>query len=123
MANRFYRNKELLGYCPNYYKIINEEFYEGDNISKKIIEIYTEYIFNIKYLSNENIIKLQKFDKIINKYFDNQEFKKELSKGLLKIKIKSSETNVLNYIVDEFILLEEEYMEGYTRNIYIPKWI
>ena len=123
MANRFYRNKELLKYCPNYYKIVNEEFFEEDNISKKIIEIYTEYIFSIKYLNESTINKLTKFDKLINRYFDNSEFKEELSKGLLKIKVKNTETNVIDFIVDEFIKLEENYNEGYTRNVYIPKWI
>lgn len=123
MANRWTRNKELLKCYPHYYKIINEEFYEGDNISKKIIELYTEYIFNVKYLSNDMINKLKRFDNLVNKYFDDQEFRKDLSKGLLKIKVKKSEENVLDYIVSELIILEDKYIEGYTRNVYIPKWI
>ena len=35
-------NKLVLKYCPNFYKIMNMDFQEGDNISTKLVDIYEE---------------------------------------------------------------------------------
>ncbi|MBQ3142010.1 MAG: hypothetical protein IJB82_00705 [Bacilli bacterium] len=123
MQNRFLSNKEILKYAKNYYKIINEEYYEGDNISYKLIEIYREYLLSIKSLTQNIISKIEKVDNIINKYFDDFEFKKELSKGITKLKIKKDGSNILEQVIDNFILIYDKYVESYTRNIYIPRWI
>ena len=38
-------NKEIISYCPNFYKIINWTPYEDDKISDKIVKLYQKYIY------------------------------------------------------------------------------
>ena len=40
-------NKKIIKLCPNYYKIIEFNPIDEDDISDKIISIYKEYIFSI----------------------------------------------------------------------------
>ena len=47
MKNSYLYNKKLLEYCPNFDKIINADFYEDDQITKKIIKIYEDFIFSV----------------------------------------------------------------------------
>ena len=47
MENNYLSNKVVLKYCPDYYRIINEEFSENDFMSDKVIEIYQSFIFSI----------------------------------------------------------------------------
>lgn len=123
MANRFSRNNDIAKHAKYYYKIINEEFYGDDKISSKIVNIYREYIFSVKMLNEKTIGKIKKIDIIINKYFDDLEFKKELSSKIVSIRVKQTEDNILECIVDEILSIYDKYLESYTRNIYIPKWI
>ena len=36
------KNKQILKYCPNFYKIINFDFFEDDHFTEKLIAIYEE---------------------------------------------------------------------------------
>lgn len=123
MTNRFIKNKEIIDYAKNYYSIISEEFNAEDNISEKLIELYKDYIFSFKSLTDSVIKKIEKIDKIIFKYFNDFEFKKELSKGIINIKIKKDEVNLLECIINNIFIIFDKYVESYTRNIYIPKCI
>ena len=38
------KNKQIIKYCPNFYKIINYEILEGDVLTYKIISIYQDYL-------------------------------------------------------------------------------
>ena len=42
-------NKLVLKYCPNFYKIMNMDFQEGDNISTKLVDIYEILICVISF--------------------------------------------------------------------------
>ena len=56
-----YTNKQIIGLCPNFYKIIEFSPYEDDVISKKLIKLYQQYIFriDIKYsLSYKKLIRV-----------------------------------------------------------------
>lgn len=123
MENRFLNNKIVLKYCPQYYRIINEDFKERDIISSKLIEIYQQFIFSVD-VTNKNMRKeIKELDKIMVKYFEDRNFKKELSRVLLELKVPAGTKNVLVEIIKAIKKAHEKYMEGFTRNLYIPKWI
>lgn len=123
MENRYLENKIVLKYCKDYYRIINEEFSELDYMTPKIIQIYQTYIFSIN-VRNKNDVKMAvDINKAIVRYFDDREFKTILNNYLTSLKVSKKETNVIAYIAAAIVKEYEKYMEGYTRNLYIPRWI
>lgn len=123
MENTFLENKIVLKYCKDYYRIINEEFNELDFMSEKVIHIYQSFIFSID-LTNKNDIKLiTALNNAVVRFFDDREFKTILTNFLVALKVSKSEQDVLRYIVNNIVREHKKYMEGYTRNLYIPKWV
>lgn len=123
MQNRFLDNKVVLKYCPDYYRIINEEFNELDYMSDKIIQVFQQYIFSIDIRNKNDIKKISSLNKAIVRYFDDREFKTILTNFLLALKVPKGTKNVVSIIVGNIIEQHLKYMEGFTRNIYIPRWI
>ncbi len=115
-------NKKILHHCPNFYKISNFEYNEKDYISERLIGVYKEYIFNIDLSDQDQVNKIENLDKIISKYIDDYFFRKEMRMGLKEIKIKKTD-NIIESIVNQVIKIFERYEEGYTRNIYLSRWI
>lgn len=116
------KNKIVLKHCPNFYKIINFEFLEDDNISAKLIDIYENFIFDIDVDSSSDVKLVEKLDFVINKYIEDYSFRKEMQRRLLNIRVKQSD-NLLKMIVDGIITAYDSYETGYTRNIYFARWI
>ena len=116
------KNKLILKYCPNFYKIKDFDFEEDDYITIKLITIYEDYIFNINLNDESEIKKAKELDKILSKYVDDYLFRKEVKSGVLNIRVKRG-TDILETIVNSLISLFESYEEGYTRNIYFARWI
>lgn len=115
--------KKALSYCPNYYKIINEEFPEDDLVTGKLIQIYSEFIFNANINNKEDLNELERINEVMSKYFSNEEFRKELTKTIIEMKVKKDIDNILLYIVKCINKSYKKYLESYTRNLYIPRWI
>ena len=116
------KNKKVLQYCPNFYKIINYDFDVDDYISLKLISIYEDYIFKIDINDKEAIRKVVEIDNILSKYVDDYTFRKEIKEGVLKIKVKRG-NDIIETIINSLITLFENYEDGYTRNIYFARWI
>ena len=113
------KNKQILKYCPNFYKIINFEYLEDDFITYKLISVYEDYIFDSK---NEDFETITKLDYAVNKYIDDYFFRKEMKRGLTEIRVKKDD-NIIKTIVDSVIRLSDNYDMGFTRNIYFARWI
>lgn len=116
------KQKLILSYCPYFYKIINFEFYEDDVISKKLIMLYRDYIFNVDVTNKRDIAKAQRLDLILNKYIDDYVFRKTLQKDILSINVLDGETKEQVFISGIFSIYDA-YESGYTRNIYFARWI
>ena len=116
------KNKTILKYCPNFYKIKDFDIEEDDYITLKLITIYEDYIFNIDVKDNESLTKIKKLDKILAKYVDDYTFRKEIKNGVLNIRVKRG-SDVIETIINNLLSLFEKYEEGYTRNIYFARWI
>lgn len=116
------KNKVILNHCPNFYKINNYEFDEEDLVSLKLINIYSDYIFDIDENNLNDLKKIEDLDYVLSKYIDDYSFRKEIQKELLSIRVSKS-CNVVEVIINTILKVFEKYQEGYTRNIYFSRWI
>lgn len=117
------KNKIILKHCPNFYRIINFEYFEDDYLSERLINIYEEFIFNIDIDNKIDIKIVSQIDKVLAKYIENYEFRKEMKYRLKQLKISKSTTDILKAIVEGIIRISNQYEEGATRKIYISRWI
>ena len=115
-------NKLVLKYCPNFYKIVNTNFQDGDNISSKLVDIYEDFIFKADVNNNEDIKLVKDIDHVINSYIEDYSFRNEVQKKLFTIKVKKGK-DILRTIVEAIISLFHVYLEETTRKIYIARWI
>lgn len=117
------KNKLILQYCPNFYHIINFEYFEDDYLSERLITLYEKFIFDIN-ITNESDIKMaSQIDKVLAKYIDDYQFRKEMKHELLELRIPKSVPNIIKAIVEGVISIFDKYEEGSTRKIYISRWI
>lgn len=123
MENSFLKNKIIIKYCKDYYRIINERFSELDYMSDKVIQVYQSFIFSVDPRNKLELKRAVALNNAIVKYFDDAEFKSELSSSLKALKVPKGTKDILLYIVNTVLERYSRYMEGYTRNLYIPKWI
>ena len=116
------KNKEILKHVPFFYKIINFEFYEDDELSKRLINIYQDYVFKVDITDKKEVEKLESIDKVLNKYIEDYSFRKELKREMQNIKVRKDE-DILTAIVNWVIKTYDNYEFGYTKNIYFSRWI
>ena len=116
-------SKEDLKYCPNFHKIVNFDYLKDDKITAKLIRVYKDYIFSVNINSTEAIQEVKEFDYVLNRYIDDYEFRKELKKEIVQVKIKKSCTDILKAIVESIIHIFDKYVESTTRKITIARWI
>lgn len=123
MENSFLKNKIIIKYCKDYYRIINERFSELDIMSDRVIQIYQTFIFSVEPRNKLELKRAIALNKAVTKYFEDREFKTELSNSLKVLKVPKETKNILLFIVNTILQKYSKYMEGYTRNLYIPRWI
>lgn len=116
-------NKVILGYCPNFDKIINTDFLEDDSLSLQLVKIYRDFIFKIDINDEDDITKVQLLDKTMGKYVDDYFFRKSLQKEIFRMKVKNKNSDPVRTIVEAIINIYEQTIEDQTRKIYISKWI
>ena len=116
------KNKMILKHCPNFYNIINFDYFEDDYISEKLVQIYKDFIFNIDLNNQEDIEMIKQIDLVINKYMVDYYFRKEMQRSMLNIRVQKTD-NIIRDIAKSIIECFESYESGYTRNIYFARWI
>lgn len=123
MVNSYKSNQKVLSFCPNYYKISSFEYYEDDLVSEKLVKVYQDYLTLVDIENKEQVSKLRMMDKILAKYIEDYNFRFEIKRGLLKIKVRREEKNLLEVLVNAIISLFDNYETTFTRTIYIARWI
>ena len=115
-------NKLVLENCPNFYRIVNFEYFEEDCVTDKLIKIYEDFIFkiDINNLEEKNMVK--KIDYVLGKYIDDYIFRRRMQEEIFKVRVKKT-TDVLKAIVENIIQIFNCYEQETTRKIYISRWI
>lgn len=116
------KNKQILKHCPNFYKIVNFEFFEDDELSKKLLSVYEDFVFKVELTNKSAVMKVEQLDVVLSKYIDDYFFRKELREEMKKIRIRKDE-DILVAIVNWLIKVFDNYEVGFTRNIYFSRWI
>lgn len=116
------KNKQILRHCPNFYKIINFEYFEDDKLSEKLIDIYQEYVFKVDLTNKKEVVKLEQLDIALSKYIEDYFFRRELKTEMKRIKVRKDE-DILKAIVNWIIRVFDNYEEGFTKNIYFSRWL
>ncbi len=117
------KNKEIVNACKHYYDIVNYEICMEDKLNQNIINIYTDYIFNLDIITKREKEKLAEIDRIVFKFLTDKRFNKEMVKELSNLRVSKSITNLNEYVMNKMVEFFENYKTVYTRNIYIPRWI
>lgn len=113
----------VLKYCPNFYRIVNMDFQEGDNISTKLVDIYEDFVFKADVNNIEDINLIKNIDHVVGSYIDDYSFRNEMQNKLFTVKVKRTGKDILWSIVEAIIHIFDKYIEETTRKIYIARWI
>lgn len=116
------KNKYVIEFCPNFYNIINFEVMDNDLITRKILNIYRSYIFNINVNNREAKKKAIRLDRVINKYLEDYHFYNHLKNKFLYVELTTTD-NIINSFVDNILNIYEAYLESSTKNIHFARWI
>lgn len=116
-------NKMVLKYCPNFDRIVNLDYYEGDAVTERLIGIYEKFIFSSDIDNDEDIRLIREIDHVLGKYIDDYAFRKEMQVEIFRVKVRKTCSNMLKAVVEGIIRIFEKYEEDSTRNIYISRWI
>ena len=117
------KNKLVLDICPNFYRIINFEYFEEDSVTEKLIKIYEEFIFKADLDNREEINMVKRIDYVLGKYIDDYFFRRRMQQEIFRVKVTNTCTNILKTIVENIISIFNKYEEDTKRNIYISRWI
>lgn len=113
---------EVLNKCKNYERIVNFEYLQEDLITAKLIKVYKEYFVSV-LKSKDGLDVLVRLDYVLGRYIEDYEFRRELKKEIVQVKIKKSCTDILKAIVASIIKIFDNYLENSTRRIHIARWI
>ncbi|MBE6147970.1 MAG: hypothetical protein E7167_00445 [Firmicutes bacterium] len=116
-------NKQILKFCPNFYKIINFNPIMGDELTERIIRMYQEYIFRINIHNEDEVNEIKELDAAVAKYIDDYSFRKEVQRQIMSIKVKNDCKDIIKYFIDAIIRIFSTYEDYTTRVIYISRWI
>lgn len=117
------KNKEILKHCPNFRKIVEFDYLEDDNISEKLINFYTDFIFSVDLSNETELLYAKQIDKVLEQYIEDYNFRKEMKHSLKTLKVKS-DGNVLKSIIESILKIFDLYIEQtMTKKIYVTRWI
>ena len=118
------KNKIIIEHCPNFYKIVNFDYFEDDNFTASLIKLYRDYIFSVNVLNEEELKKVKSLDIVLAKYIDDYIFRKNMKYELMRIKFTgNNKDDLLQKIINSILGIFDKYEEGKTRNIFIARWI
>ena len=117
------KSKEVLKYCPNFYKIMEFESETEDGVTQKLINVYREYIFRVNLENQEDVELVKNVDDVYAKYIDDFNFRNTLKEKILQIKILRDTKDVLKAFMLSVLEIFENYQSYTTRVICMSRWI
>ena len=69
------KSKQIIENCPNFYKIVNFDYFEDDNFTASLIKIYRTFIFSVDPINENDLKKVIELDNVLAKYIDDYVFR------------------------------------------------
>ena len=120
--NLRYVNK-ILSNCPNYDKIVNYEYENGDTLSSKLIDWYRELIFSC---DGENVNQLRiiyQIDHSLSMYVEDNQYKRGLSKILSKDEVDLNNSVLIQNVIKKIIEFTNQYERDEILELVSNKWL
>ena len=115
--------KKVLEYCKNYNNIINAEFLEDDELTKKLIEYYQSFVFSINLEDATEIVMIKELDDAMNTYIEDYHFCKYLKNSIEVEKVLDDEFPYMNQLMKFLIRFFKDYKKEKVRKITQTKWV
>ena len=109
--------------CPNFYRVVDFDYFEDDIITEKLIKVYKSYIFHIDINNKEEIRIVKQIDYVLGKYIDDYLFRHAMQSEFVHMKVKKSCVDILRSIIEGILKIFIKYEEETTKKIYIARWI
>lgn len=106
------RLEGVLKYCPNYDRIISYNIKDDDEVSRKLINYYEDFVF----INFDNKNKLNELDLILYEYIKDRDFYKFIQDRFI------SEGDVLP-LFEELKKLYDEFKEEALKKVESAVWI
>jgi len=117
------RVKKILDNCPNYDKIINFEYKEGDVLSYKLVEWYKELIFSAN-ASDENQLRIiSEIDKSLYLYVNDRKYAKGLKKIISAEEVSLEDQGLIRTVIKKIIYFTNCYEKKEILNVRNTKWL
>lgn len=94
--------------CAHFDQIVNYDFFEEDILTKKLIQYYQDYVFNLDE-SDENLVLIKDLDEAIYKYTEDYHFAKRLKEKLDVDVVTNDNFAYLDKLMEYIIAFFKEY--------------
>jgi hypothetical protein len=101
---------KILTCCSHFDEIVNYDFLEDDMFTKKIIQYYQDFIFNIDE-KEDNLALIKQLDEAVYKYMEDYRFAKSLRDTLDIDLVTSDNFSYLDQLMRYFIEFLGRYDE------------
>lgn len=102
---------KILTNCAHFDEIVNCDFLEDDVLTKKLIQYYQDFLFNIDE-ADDNLVLAKRLDEALYKYMDDYHFAKSLKDTLDVDQITSDNfaylDQLMRYIIEYFGSYDEK---------------
>lgn len=112
---------KILTCCSHFDEIVNYDFLEDDTFTKKVIQYYQDFVFNVEEQA-DNLALIKQLDEAVYKYMDDYHFARSL-RDTLDIDLVTSDSfayldQLMRYFIEYFQTYDEKQI-----NIVSTKWI
>jgi F0F1-type ATP synthase delta subunit len=116
-------NKNVLKYCKNYEEIINCEFLDEDEFSKRLISFYKKIIESTDESNDDFIKRLIQLDEALYNYIEDYTFSKKFRESIDVSSVLEDNFSYLNEFIEYLISFFKTYDKAKENVIVQTRWI
>lgn len=119
MANQ----RKILEHCHNFDEIVNCDYLEDDILTKKLIDYYRDFVFNINEEDEKQLDLVKDLDKAMYRYIEDYRFAKRIRETLDVDAVVSTDFPYLEQLMRFLVQFHSDYEEETAEIIVQTRWI